>query len=150
MDTNRRLMIVRILLTIVAFEFFGPILRDSGPSHTMNPDWVGHARLHLVWALAFMGLSGLVNLYLIWAPSPAALRHLRLSMVWQACNLGGFWISILLVPVYGGVITLPETHIHIFGMDENVFAFTIFSAIWLTAVALFNGAGAPMDDDETD
>jgi hypothetical protein len=140
MNIDRRLTIVRVLLTIVAFEFFGPIFRDFGPSHALNPDWVGHARLHLVWALAFMGLSGLVNLYLIWAPSPVAVRNLRLSMVWQACNLGGFWISVILVPAYGGIVTLPETHVHIFGIDENVFAFTILTAIWLAGVALFKTA----------
>ena len=54
----------QILLTLTALEFFGPILRDINATHALNPEWVGHARLHLIWLLAFMGFSGIANLWL--------------------------------------------------------------------------------------
>lgn len=127
---------VQVLLTIVALEFFGPIVRDYGPSHVFNPDWVGHARLHLVWLLGFMFLSGLANLWLIWMRRPFDVRDLWLSVLWQSCNLGGFWVSCVLAGAYGGVITLPDTHVHIFGWDENVFVFTILTAMMIAASVL--------------
>ena len=136
----------QILLTLTAFEFFGPIVRDINATHALNPAWVGHARLHLVWLLAFMGLSGIVNLYLIWLPRPFDVRNLWLSVAWQACNLGGFWISVVLAPAYGGLVTLPDTHVHIFGLDENVVAFTILSLLLLAAAGALRRAtpqGAP-------
>ena len=133
-------LVVKVLLTIVAMEFFGPLFRDFSPSHALNPDWVGHARLHLVWLLGFMGLSGLVNLYLIWAPSPLAMRNLWFAVIWEACNLGGFWVSIILLHSYGGVITMPDTHVKILGFDENVFGFTLLTAIWFAAVILLRNA----------
>jgi len=126
----------QVLLTITALEFFGPIVRDYGPSHAFNPDWVGHARVHLVWLLGFMFLSGLANLWLVWLRRPFELRNLWLSVLWQSCNLGGFWIAYFLADSYGGLITIPETHVHIFGWDENVFVFTVLSAVMVVTCAL--------------
>ena len=139
----RNIRAVQILLTIVAFEFFGPIVRDYGPSHVFNPTWVGHARLHLVWLLGFMFFSGLANLWLIWFRRPLDVQNLWLSIAWQSCNLGGFWVACLLVDSYGGLITLPETHVHIFGWDENVVVFTVLSAIMIAACALLIRARVP-------
>ncbi len=120
---------IQIALTITALEFFGPIVRDFHPSHALNPDWVGHARVHLVWLLGFMGLSGLANLYLIWLRRPFELRNLWLSAAWQSCNLGGFWVAYVLNPIYDGAITVPGIHVHILGYDENVFVFAVLSIV---------------------
>ena len=132
----------QILLTLTALEFFGPILRDSNATHALNPSWVGHARLHLIWLLGFMGLSGAVNLYLIWLRRPFEVRNLWLSAAWQACNLGGFWLAVVLAPAYGGAVTMPETHVYIFGLDENVVAFAILSALLTGACAALRRAPA--------
>jgi hypothetical protein len=124
MDPGKRTKAIQIALTVTALEFFGPVLRDAGGSHALNPEWVGHARVHLVWLLGFMFLSGVVNLYLIWQK-----RELVLSAVWQSCNLGGFWIAYFLSPTYDGAITVPGIHTEILGMDENVFVFTALSCV---------------------
>src|SRR5262249_28985396 len=105
-SSTARIRAVRILLTVSAFEFFGPIFRDYSPSHAFNPTWVGHARVHLVWLLGFMFFSGLANLWLIWFRRPRERRNLWLSVVWQACNLGGFWAAATLAPSYGGLIVV--------------------------------------------
>lgn len=133
----------QILLTLTAFEFFGPSLRDYNASHVFNPAWVGHARFHLMWLLGFMSLSGFVNLYLIWLWRPFDVRHLWLSFAWQACNLGGFWISVVLAPVYGGAVTMPDTHVYILGLDENVVVFALLSVLLVAAGATLRRAGDP-------
>jgi len=138
-ERPRPVVVVQGLLTLTALEFFGPIVRDFSPSHALNPDWVGHARLHLVWLLGFMLLSGVANLYLIWLARPFAVRNLWLSVVWQSCNLGGFWLAYLLVPVYGGVVTVPGIHVQVFGWDENVFVFAVLSGLMAVAVACLLG-----------
>ncbi len=138
---QRRIRTIQILLTLTALEFFGPLLRDFNPSHAFNPDWVGHARVHLVWLLGFMFLSGLANLYLVWFRRPFDVRNLWLSVLWQASNLGGFWIAVALVPVYHGAITMPDTHIKIFGIDENVFGFTVLTTLLLWAMVFLKRVG---------
>lgn len=133
---------IQVLLTVTALEFFGPIFRDSGADHLLNPAWVGHARVHLVWLLAFMGFSGLANLWLVWVRRPFDLGNLRISAAWQCCNLGGFWIAYALEPAYGGVIAVPGSHLHVFGLDENVFVFLVLSAIMVVALAMLRGSHA--------
>ena len=133
---TRAFRTIQILLTVTAFEFFGPVLRDYSPSHAFNPSWTGHARVHLVWLLGFMSFSGLANLWLIWVRRPTDVRNLWLSAVLQCCNLGGFWVAYALVDRYGGMITVPGEHIHIFGWDENVFVFMILSILMAVALAL--------------
>ena len=133
---------VRTLLTVTAFEFFGPIVRDYSPSHAFNPTWDGHARVHLVWLLGFMFFSGLANLYLIWLRRPREVRNLWLSVMWQGCNLGGFWVAYVLAPSYEGKITVPGIHTHILGIDENVFVFGVLSVVLVLAIVVLRGASA--------
>jgi hypothetical protein len=146
MSETSRILALRIALTVTALEFFGPIARDFHPSHAFNPDWVGHARVHLVWLLGFMGLSGLANVYLVWFRRPFELRNLWLSAGWQSCNLGGFWIAYVLAPTYRGEITVPGIHTTILGHDENVFVFCILSVLMLAVLAVLRfgtGRGSP-------
>ena len=130
---NRNLLIAKILLTLGVLEFFGPLLKDTGTSHLMNSEWVGHARVHLAWLLGYMFCSGLVNLYFIWIRKPFRLSNLYLSCLWQATHLAGFWLAILFVPLYDGAIADHRYHTEILGIDENVFVFSILTLILLTA-----------------
>lgn len=148
-ESPRLILATQVLLTVTAFEFFGPVLRDFSSSHAFNPTWVGHARVHLVWLLGFMFLSGLANIYLIWFRRPFEIRNLWLSALWQGCNLGGFWIAYALVPIYEGAITVPGIHMHILGYDENVFAFSVLSVILAAAVTLLRIAAARTTSDAT-
>ncbi len=135
-ERRRAVRAAQVLLTLTGFEFFGPIVRDFNATHALNPSWVGHARVHLVWLLGFMLLSGLANLYLVWLRHPFEVGNLWLSAGWQCCNLGGFWIAYLLAPVYGGLITVPGEHVKVFGMDENVFVFAVLSILMGVALLL--------------
>ena len=133
-ERTRPIALAQWLLTLTGFEFFGPILRDTNATHLLNPAWAGHARLHLAWLLGFMLLSGVANLYLVWLRRPFEVRNLWLSAGWQCCNLGGFWIAAFSAPRYGGLVTVPGEHIHVFGWDENVLVFAILSTIMASAV----------------
>jgi hypothetical protein len=121
--------IAQVLLTIGVLEFFGPIVRDTSTTHLLNPTWVGHARFHLMWTLVFMGLSGLCNLYLIWGRRPLQVSNLYVAWLWQACNIVGFWGAALLESRYGGSIIDPEFHLTILGLNENIFAFVVLTAL---------------------
>ncbi len=125
----------RILLTLSALEFFGPAVRDLGDSHALNVAWVPHARLHMVWFIGFLVLSGLVNLHLIWGRR-SGVAGLRISAAWQACALGGFWIALATQGLYGGSLIEPGHHVEILGVEENLLGFCILSALWLAGVVM--------------
>jgi phosphate/sulfate permease len=126
---TRPFRIAQVLLTIGVLEFFGPIVRDTSVTHLLNPTWVGHARFHLMWTLVFMGLSGLCCLYLIWGRRPLQVSNLYVALLWQACNIFGFWGAALLQSRYGGAIIDPEFHLTILGLNENIFAFVVLTAL---------------------
>jgi hypothetical protein len=141
--------IAQVLLTLSALEFFGPIVRDTGDSHLMNAEWVGHARVHLMWLLGYLFFSGLANLYFIWLRRPRRISHLYLSCLWQGCNLAGFWVSVLFVEQYRGMIVDPRYHHAILGIDENVFAFSVLSAIVVGTTLFLKLAVEPVMPRET-
>jgi hypothetical protein len=142
MKPETRLLLLKLALTVTVLEFFGPLVRDTDATHALNPSWVGHARVHLAWLLGFMGLSGLANLYFIWVRRPV-VESLRLSALWQSCNLGGFWLAVVMNPLYEGAITVPGIHLHIFGIDENVFVFAVLSSIMLAVWLALPGTREP-------
>ncbi|MEO0337860.1 MAG: hypothetical protein AAF242_01470 [Bacteroidota bacterium] len=140
---KRDLLIAKLLLTVGILEFFGPIIKDTGASHLMNTEWVGHARVHLAWLLGYMFFSGLVNIYFVWIRRPFRLEYLYLSCLWQATHLLGFWAGILFVPVYEGAIVDERYHTHILGFDENIFGFAVFSVVLIIAYIWIRTKVAP-------
>ncbi len=120
--------LARALLTLGTAEFFGPILRDRDATHLLNPSWPGHARFHLMWLMCFMALSGVVNLALIWRGPPRRAR-LRIAWAWQACNVLAFWGASALAGSYDGLVVDSSFHLTVLGLNENVLAFVIFSAL---------------------
>jgi hypothetical protein len=133
-SANRRP--IQLLSTFMTLEFFGPALRDIDATHTLNPDWVGHARFHFVWSIAFLVMSGLVNLYLVWRRKPAELPDLAVAAAWQGCNLAAFWGACATAPLYGGRVFVDEMHLRILGVEENALAFIVLSSVWCVTVGL--------------
>lgn len=132
-EPSKTNLLPKALLTLGVFEFFGPVLRDIGDSHLLNPEWVGHARFHLMWFLVFIALSGIANLALIWKIGDR--RALLLAWVWQAINIAAFWGAAALSGVYGGRVVDASFHTVILGLNENLFVFVVL--VLLSAVTFF-------------
>lgn len=134
--STRGLAVVRILLTACILEFFGPWGRDFSASHVFNPDWVGHARVHMMWLLGFFLFSGIATLWLVWGVRPQRLVHLYGAALWLGANLLGFWVAVATAGVYDGLVVVPGLHVFVFGVEENVFFFGVLSAVLAAAVAV--------------
>lgn len=129
---------VRALLTVGSFEFFGPALRDMGPSHATNPDWVGHARLHMVWTIVLMVALGILDLALVFRGRGTSREegNLRLAGALQLANLAAFWTAWLTAPLYGGAIVI-EQHSQVLGINENTLVFILLSGVFGVSASLF-------------
>ncbi|MBL8032467.1 MAG: hypothetical protein JNJ69_02115 [Leptospiraceae bacterium] len=143
METTKKLTIVKILLTLTAIEFFGPALRDIDVSHLQNPEWPGHARVHMMWLISYMVTSGIANIYLVWFRKPFELRNLYLSFGWQTCNLMAFWSAVIFSPLYKGAVIDGKYHVEIMGINENILAFTLLSSLTAISFAYFHFHVAP-------
>ena len=138
METKKQLRIVQVLLTLTAFEFFGPALRDIDISHLQNPTWPGHARVHMMWLISYMVTSGLANVYLIWFRKPFTPQNLYLAFGWQTCNLAAFWSAVVFSPLYNGAVIDGTYHVQILGINENILAFTVLSTLTAASFAYFH------------
>jgi hypothetical protein len=129
---------VRALLTVGALEFFGPALRDIGPSHATNPTWVGHARLHMVWTIILLVALGVLDLVLVFRGrgTEREAEHLRLAGALQLANLVAFWTAWAMAPIYGGAVVI-EQHAQVFGINENTLVFIVLSVVFAITVSLF-------------
>ena len=129
---------VRALLTVGSFEFFGPALRDLGPSHATNPEWVGHARLHMVWTIVLMVALGVTDLALVFRGRGTSREadNLRLAGALQLANLVAFWIAWVTAPLYGGAVVI-EQHAQVLGINENTLVFVVLSALFGVTASLF-------------
>lgn len=134
MNLPKHYRTVQILLTLGCLEFFGPMLKDASGSHLFNPEWVGHARIHLGWLLGFMFFSGIANLYLIWFRKPRVKDNLKVVALWQVTHLAGFWGAVAFAPLYGGQLVDDRYHMHILGIEENAFTFMILSIVLAVAI----------------
>ncbi len=129
---------VRILMTVCVMEFFGPWFKDYSGSHLFNPDWVGHARVHMMWLLGFFLFSGIANLYLIWFAKPLRLANLYIAFMWLGANFLGFWLAVIMAPHYHGQLVVPHHHVMILGVEENVFVFSVLGVIYLGTFGLLH------------
>ena len=56
-------MAAKVIITIATLMYaIVGILADANPTHLLNPDWTGHARLHMAWLLGTFFSVGALSL----------------------------------------------------------------------------------------
>ncbi len=131
--------ISRWLITIatVCYGFIPPIV-DLTATHVFHPDWMPHARLHAVWQLGTNSGLALLALYLMWIKSSNDLLRIRMAGLIGLCVYGGFFVSALTHPVFGGALADEQGGVPtVMGLYGNVIAFTpmlilVITGLWLS------------------
>ena len=131
MKQEKLLLISKVVLTLGALEFFGPILRDTNSSHLLNESWVGHARFHLMWNICLWANMGLYSIYLLWFKKGSSVKDLYLCLIMQAMNAIAFWGSVALSNAYSGDVFDESIHVGVMNINENVLVFSIMSILIL-------------------
>ncbi|HMV44539.1 MAG TPA: hypothetical protein PK079_11645 [Leptospiraceae bacterium] len=131
MKQEKILNLSKILLTIGALEFFGPIARDTNSSHLLNDAWVGHARFHLMWNICLWASMGIYSIYILWGKKEVRIKDLYTCFSLQVMNAIGFWGSVLLSGIYQGDIFDASIHVGIMNVNENILVFSLLSSLLL-------------------
>mgnify|MGYP001160100988 FL=1 len=95
--------ILSILLTI------GPTIADFNKTHATHPDWIGHARFHVVWQVLGFYPIMVLNLIVLWTHIPEFYYPYQLYfwLIWYFGFLGTFIITIFSMPLFKGKLSDP-------------------------------------------
>tara|TARA_R110000824_G_scaffold42623_4_gene125329 strand:- start:777 stop:1220 length:444 start_codon:yes stop_codon:yes gene_type:complete len=123
------------LMTIgtAIYTFIPPVVDILTPTHIFNPDWVGHARFHTMWAIISASAVGLLALGLLWRGPKAGQIGVHISGAISSCVLGAFLLAAATIPLYGGALTDPNGVPPIAeGVDANLVSFAAALLMVLT------------------
>jgi heme/copper-type cytochrome/quinol oxidase subunit 2 len=115
----------KILLTISIFLYgFVPPFIDLNKTHATNPNWVGHARFHVVWQVFITFFIAITALYILWfSEIENGLKH-NLVLCLSLCVLGAFFLNIAFKNLYGGTLADPDGITPIGEINANVISFS--------------------------
>ncbi|MEO0548414.1 MAG: DUF6640 family protein [Pseudomonadota bacterium] len=131
MSDNKNPITMKILISVVTLIYgIVPAIADINETHLLNPEWSPHARVHGAWFLFFGGSMAMMSLFFLWVK----------DWIYIPCFVGlmfvsGFWVAVLLAPLYGGSLTDPNgIQSKVLGLDGNVFTFSIVTVILLSTL----------------
>ena len=99
----------RILLAIFcALQGAGTVAVDMNRTHAANPQWIGHARFHVVWQSAtIVALTVFEIVLLFWQGRESELRFYAVAAL-AAIPPVGFFAAFLTRRIYGGTLSDPN------------------------------------------
>lgn len=107
---------------------------ELNSTHLLNPEWPAHARLHEAWQLITNSLLGAWALWQVWGRNQT-----RLPALVGLAIMGGFLVSYVLAPAYGGSMLHSDgTERLILGINVGVLGFGLGSMAALLALSIGN------------
>lgn len=127
----------QILLTATAIQFgFIPLLADLNASHLFHEGWLPHARFHTAWAITVgAGLAAYV-LFLLWGPGKDRLTRVRYASAPGCIFFSAFFVAYFFSDAFGGGLADVPNLNTFFGVNGNLFAFSIAIIVQGIATAL--------------
>ncbi len=130
-------LLAKILLSIAAIQYgLIPPIVDFSESHVLHPDWPAHARFHLVWLLALSSAISIYVLLTIWTRSSHNWLEIRQASIVGCIVLAGFFAAAIMRVSYGGSLTDLAEPILVFGVDGNLFSFSVAAVFQLVGTAI--------------
>jgi hypothetical protein len=97
------LLLAKVLLTLNTLGYsLATILVDLNKTHATNPDWVPHARFHLVWQVICFNMLGALALLGLWLPGSYPNERIYAVILIAAAVYGSFFVALLTKNSYGG------------------------------------------------
>ena len=98
----------RVLLAVFcAIQGLATIVMDLNRSHAAHPQWLGHARFHVVWQTATVATLATVEVCLVLASGPFASERFYLTALLASAPMAGFFAALATRHLYGGTLSDP-------------------------------------------
>jgi hypothetical protein len=114
---------ILITISIIMYGFVPPFV-DFNKTHATNPNWVGHARFHVVWQVFITFFIAITALYILWFSEIENELQLNLVLCLSLCVLGAFFLNIAFKNLYGGTLADPDGITPIGEINANVVSFS--------------------------
>jgi hypothetical protein len=106
---------------LCGLQGLGTLVIDHGHSHAINPEWLRHARFHLVWQVISTVLLSIVELLLVLSPGPFREERFYLAAILASVPMLGFFGALIGRRIYGGALSDPNgiqpARVVVFGLE---------------------------------
>ena len=96
-----------LLTAFCILQGLGTIVLDLNRTHATHPQWLGHARFHVVWQTATAAALAIVECALLWISGPAEATRFHLAAVLASLPMLGFLAALFTSRIYGGTLSDP-------------------------------------------
>ena len=97
--------VARVLLSVLCgIQGIATVAIDLNRTHATNPQWVGHARFHVVWQTLTMALLAVVELGLLWGGWIGAEQGFYAALVLAGLSPMAFLLSSATRTMFGGTL----------------------------------------------
>jgi hypothetical protein len=115
----------RILLGIFCLiQGLATVILDLNRTHAAHPQWLGHARFHVVWQTVTAMVLAIVEVWLVWSRGPLISERFYVTAILASAPMAGFFGALVSRHVYGGTLSdpggIPPVHIKLRGREMQV------------------------------
>lgn len=96
-----------LLTAFCALQGAGTITLDLNRTHAAHPQWLGHARFHVVWQVVTTALLSVFAIGLIWTHGPLQPERFYSAALLAALPIFGFFAALAARRIYGGTLSDP-------------------------------------------
>ena len=104
MRLNARACTTDLLALLAALQGLATLAIDLTRTHAKNPEWLGHARFHVVWQSANVALFAMLTEYVLWTNYAPEEVRFHLAALMTAIPMLGFLAALFPRRAYGGTL----------------------------------------------
>lgn len=100
--------IAQVLLGIYCIlQGVATIVLDMNRTHAAHPQWLGHARFHVVWQTSTFASLTILEVILLWIHGPLESERFYLVTILASMPMIGFFSALVTRHLYGGTLFDP-------------------------------------------